>query len=90
MTCNSFSVSVIVSVLDCLERLALITPEESVTLAKGKHKTSWDDSLLRVLEQKPLEVIDMAMDALAPFEDNGNILFALKCKELVMNVFCLC
>ena len=53
----------------------------SLATAIGQYGRCWDESLLCVLEQKPLEVIDMAMDALAPFEDNENILFALKCKS---------
>lgn len=68
-----------VSVLDCLERQALISPEESVSLAKGTHDRSWDYNLLRVLEQKSVEVVDATVDALALFRDNNGILIALKC-----------
>ena len=67
------------SVLDCLERKELITPEESVSLAVGSPDRTWADSLVHVLQQKSVQVIDAARDALAPFQDTNSILMALKC-----------
>ena len=78
-TCQSVQIVVTASVLNCLERRVLITPEESVSLAKETQFRSWADSLLRVLQHKSVEVIDAVVDALVPFQDAGSIQIALKC-----------
>ena len=70
-----------VSVLDCLERQALITPEESMSLALDRPSVN---GLLKVLQQKPVEFIDAVVDALAPFQDN-NILIPLKCMSCILH-----
>ena len=60
----------------------MITPLETVSLGKPEsfsYFRSWDNMLLLVLEQKPLEVINAAIDALEPFQDKIDILLALKC-----------
>ena len=57
-----------------------------MSLAVGAPDRTWADSLVRVLQHKSEQVIDAAMDALAPFQDTNSIMIALKCTYIRMSV----
>lgn len=55
-----------------------------MSLATRTQDRSWADSLLCVLQQKSVEVIEAVVDALAPLQDVGDIQMALKCMSYTL------